>query len=144
MSNELMNQEIREAIDAGERALTSLRAAKNKLKSSRNWGFFDMLGGGLLSSIMKRSQMDDATRYMEIARQDLRNLQKELQEVHVPMDLKIEVGGFLSFADIFFDNFVVDCMVQMKIEEAREQVDDAIFRVESILMDLRNLENNPW
>ena len=35
-------------------------------------------------------------------------------------------------------------MVQSKIAEARVQVEDAIFRVESILMDLRNLENNPW
>lgn len=143
MSNEVMNQNIRKAIEAGERALTSLRAAKGKLKSSRNWGFFDMFGGGLFSSMMKRSQMDDATRYMEIARLDLKNLQRELQEVRVPMDLKIEVGGFLSFADIFLDNFLVDYMVQMKIEKAGEAVEDAIFRVESILMDLRNLENNP-
>ena len=44
MSNELMNQEIREAIDAGERAIISLRAAQDKLNSARNWGIFDMVG----------------------------------------------------------------------------------------------------
>ncbi len=144
MNNEWMNQEIREAIDAGERALISLRAAQNKLNSARNWGFFDMLGGRFFSSIIKRSQMDSAAGYMEAAKEDLRKLQKELKDIQVPMDLKLEVSDFLSFADVFFDNLVVDYMVQMKISKAQEQVEDAIFRVESILMDLRNLERNSW
>lgn len=144
MSNELMNQEIREAIDAGERALISLRAAQDKLNSARNWGIFDMIGGSFFSSLMKRSQIDGASEYMAQAQLDLRRLQKELRDIQVPMDLKIEVSAFLSFADVFFDNLLVDWMVQNKIAEARGQVEDAIFRVESILMDLRNLENRPW
>lgn len=144
MSNELMNQEIREAIDAGERALISLRAAQDKLNSARNWGIFDMIGGSFFSSLMKRSQIDGASEYMAQVQLDLRRLQKELRDIQVPMDLKIEVSDFLSFADVFFDNLLVDWMVQNKIAEARGQVEDAIFRVESILMDLRNLENRPW
>ena len=144
MSNELMNQEIREAIDAGERAIISLRAAQDKLNSARNWGIFDMIGGSFFSSLMKRSQIDGASEYMAQAQLDLRRLQKELRDIQVPMDLKIEVSDFLSFADVFFDNLLVDWMVQNKIAEARGQVEDAIFRVESILMDLRNLENRPW
>ena len=144
MSNELMNQESREAIDAGERALISLRAAQDKLNSARNWGIFDMIGGSFFSSLMKRSQIDGASEYMAQAQLDLRRLQKELRDIQVPMDLKIEVSAFLSFADVFFDNLLVDWMVQNKIAEARGQVEDAIFRVESILMDLRNLENRPW
>lgn len=144
MSNELMNQEIREAIDAGERALISLRAAQDKLNSARNWGIFDMIGGSFFSSLMKRSQIDGASEYMAQAQLDSRRLQKELRDIQVPMDLKIEVSDFLSFADVFFDNLLVDWMVQNKIAEARGQVEDAIFRVESILMDLRNLENRPW
>lgn len=144
MSNELMNQEIREAIDAGERALISLRAAQDKLNSARNWGIFDMIGGSFFSSLMKRSQIDGASEYMAQAQLDFRRLQKELRDIQVPMDLKIEVSDFLSFADVFFDNLLVDWMVQNKIAEARGQVEDAIFRVESILMDLRNLENRPW
>lgn len=144
MSNELMNQEIREAIEAGETALISLREAQAHLNSARNWGIFDMFGGGFFSSMIKRSKMDDAVHCMERAKQDLARLQKELRDIHVPMDLKLEVSEFLSFADIFFDNLLVDYMVQNKIAEARAQIDDAVFRVESILMDLRNLQNNPW
>ena len=74
MSNELMNQEIREAIDAGERALISLRAAQDKLNSARNWGIFDMIGGSFFSSLMKRSQIDGASEYMAQAQLDLLSL----------------------------------------------------------------------
>lgn len=64
MSNEIMRREMKEAIDAGERALRTLRSAQEKLNSAGNWGIFDMLGGGLFSTIMKRSKMDDAKMLM--------------------------------------------------------------------------------
>ena len=39
-------KEIRDAVLAGEAALDSLRSAREKLESAKNWGVFDMLGGG--------------------------------------------------------------------------------------------------
>ena len=71
MSNEIMRREMKEALDAGERALSSLRNAQEKLNSAGNWGLFDMFGGGLFSTIMKRSKMDDAQQLMEAAKSDL-------------------------------------------------------------------------
>lgn len=127
---------MREAIYAGERALSSLRMAQEKLNSAGNWGLFDMFGGGFFSSMMKHSKMDDAARFMEEAKVDLMRFQKELRDVNVPLDLKMEVGSFLSFADFFFDGFVVDYLVQSKISDAKEQVSDAIYRVQQILREL--------
>lgn len=66
-----------------------------------------------------------------------RLFQKELKDVNVPLDLRIEVGSFLSFADFFFDGFVADYLVQSKISEAKSQISDAIFRVEQILRELK-------
>ena len=137
MSNEIMKREMKEAMDAGERALTSLRNAQVKLNSAGNWGLFDMFGGGLFSTIMKRSKMDDAQQLMEAAKSDLKRFQRELKDVNIPLDLRMEVGSFLSFADFFFDGFVEDYLVQSKISEAKEQVSDAIIRVEQILNELR-------
>lgn len=137
MNNEMMKQEIKEAMDAGERALSSLRMAEDKLKSAGNWGLFDMFGGGLFSTIMKRSRMSEAQSCMESAKADLRRFQKELKDVDIPLDLRMEIGSFLSFADFFFDGFVADYLVQTKISDAREQVSDAIFRVEQIMKDLK-------
>lgn len=136
MNNEIMRREMKEAMDAGERALATLRSAQEKLNSASNWGLFDMFGGGLLSTVMKRSKMTDAQNLMEAAKMDLRRFQKELKDVNVPLDLRIEVGSFLSFADFFFDGFVADYLVQSKISDAKEQVSDAIFRVEQILREL--------
>ena len=137
MSNEIMRREMKEALDAGERALSSLRKAQEKLNSAGNWGLFDMLGGGLFSTIMKRSKMDDAQQLMEAAKTDLKRFQRELKDVNIPLDLRMEVGSFLSFADFFFDGFVADYLVQSKISEAKEQVSDAIIRVEQILNELK-------
>ena len=46
-----------------------------------------------------------------------------------------------SFADFFLDGLVADYMVQSKIADAREQVDDAINRIEKILADVKNRMN---
>lgn len=137
MSNEIMRREMKEALDAGERALSSLRNAQEKLNSAGNWGLFDMFGGGLFSTIMKRAKMDDAQQLMEVAKSDLKRFQRELKDVNIPLDLRMEVGSFLSFADFFFDGFVADYLVQSKISEAKEQVSDAIIRVEQILNELK-------
>ena len=137
MSNEIMRREMKEALDAGERALSSLRNAQEKLNSAGNWGLFDMFGGGLFSTIMKRSKMDDAQQLMEAAKTDLKRFQRELKDFNSPLDLRMEVGSFLSFADFFFDGFVADYLVQSKISEAKEQVSDAIIRVEQILNELK-------
>ena len=40
--NDIMRREMQEAIAAGERALLSLRSAREKLDSAGNWGIFDM------------------------------------------------------------------------------------------------------
>ena len=137
MSNEMMRREMKEAMDAGERALSSLRSAQEKLNSAGNWGLFDMFGGGLFSTMIKRSKMDDAQNLMEAAKTDLKRFQKELKDVNIPLDLRMEVGSFLSFADFFFDGFVADYLVQSKISDAKEQVSDAIIRVEQILSELK-------
>lgn len=139
MSNEMMRQEMQEAIDAGERALGSLKMAKDKLNSARSWGIADLLGGGLITDMIKHSRMNDAAVHMEAAKRDLLIFQRELKDVNVPLDLRMEVGGFLSFADFFFDGLVADYLVQSKIAEARAQVTDAIGMVEILLRDLKEL-----
>ena len=129
--------EIREAIDAGERALRSLYVAQEKLKSARGWGIFDLLGGGLITDLVKHSKIEAASQSMEEAKYHLQRFRKELSDVNGNFNLQLNVGGFLSFADFFFDGLVVDYLVQSKIAEARSQVDDAIIKVNRILNELK-------
>ena len=136
MGNE--KKEIREAIVAGERALNSLYEAQDKLNSARGWGMFDLFGGGLLADMMKHGKMNDASRFMEDAKCHLKAFQKELKDVNLSLDLRMEISSFLSFADFFFDGLVADYLVQSKIMAAKEQVEDAIVMVTNVLNTLRD------
>ena len=127
-----IEKEKREAIEAGQRALSSLRTAKENLNSAKNWGLVDMFGGGFFSTMLKHSKMDQA-------KYDLRNFSKELNDVNMACDLHIDTGDFLSFADYFFDGFVVDWMVQDRINTAKRQVEEAIRRTESIVNQLQRM-----
>ena len=131
-------KEKREAINAGNRALNSLQAARDNLNRAKSWGMWDMFGGGFISTMLKNSKMEDAKRNMEQAKYDLRNFSRELGDISMVCNLHIETGDFLSFADWFFDGFVVDWMVQDRINKARNHVEEAIRQVEGILRQLRN------
>ena len=128
--------EIREAYTAGERALESLYAAQDYLRSAGNWGIFDMLGGGFISTIAKRSKMRDANACMEQAQYDLQQFQQELRDVTAIPGLYLEMDDFLGFADYFFDGFLADLLVQSRIREAQEKVDTAIEQVHLALAKL--------
>lgn len=130
-------KEKREAIEAGERALYSLRNASKELDSAKGWGFFDMFGGRGIATFVKHSKMNNAQQYMERAKYDLQTFSRELRDVSGYMNFEFNTGDFLSFADYFFDNFFVDMMVQNRINNAKRQVDEAIWRVEDILRSLR-------
>ena len=122
MSNEMMKREMQEAVQAGERALQSLYAARDKLGSARNWGIFDMLGGGFISDFVKHSKMNDAAALMEQAKSDIQRFQRELRDVQVSLDLRMEIGSFLSFADFFFWTGwwqIIWCRARLQMQENR-------------------------
>lgn len=129
--------EIREAIEAGERALRSLREAKNSLGSARNWGLLDLFGGRSISGLVKHMKIGGARSSLNRAKADLDRFSRELSDVRDLQGLNIEIGDFLTFADFFFDGFLADIMVQSKIRQAQDQIDDAIYRVENLLEGLK-------
>ena len=139
MENNVMRQEVQEAISAGQRALSSLRAAKERLGSAKNWGLMDLFGGGFLTDLTKHSRLNDAAASLDAAQNDLRVFQKELRDVQINLDLRRETGGFLMFADFFLDCPLTDFLMQSKIAEAGKQVEESIDQVEYVLASL-----NEW
>lgn len=128
----MYEMERREAIEAGERALQSLNAARDALSSARGWGVVDILGGGFFSTMLKRDNMAKAQEAMEQAAQDLQIFHRELGDVNMSLD----VGDFLSFADYLFDGFLADMMVQSRIADAQKQVEAVTEQVEHLLAQL--------
>lgn len=138
MTEETRRQETEEAVRAGERALASLRSAQSKLSSARSWGVWDILGGGLITNVVKHSRINEASSCLDRAKTDLKIFQRELRDVPDFADLGIEINSFLSFADFFLDGLLADCAVQSKINDAKRQVDSAVLQVERLLGQLRN------
>ena len=137
---EYKNQkEIDEAIAAGERALISLEEARASLSSAGNWGLFDMLGGGMISTFVKHSKIDKAGAEIEYAKRDMRVFERELSDVQQRIDVDLNIGDFLTFADYFFDGLIADWLVQSKITNARAQVEEAILKVREIIVKLKQM-----
>lgn len=136
MMDKNMAVEVREAREAGVRALNSLRLAQRYLKKAGNWGIVDILGGGVISSLIKHSRISEAQACVQQAEADLDTFRRELADICVP---DLQIGGFLTFADFFFDGLLSDLLVQSRIREAIRRLDDACRQVEDVLYRLENL-----
>ena len=132
-------REIREAIQAGEAALRSLERAMEKMGSAKNWGIFDMMGGGLFSSLFKHSKIDRASADIEEAKRQLAVFKRELEDVSISEDFSVVIGDGLRFIDTFLDNVFADVVVQSRINSAIERLDKVSGQVRGILTKLYSL-----
>lgn len=128
--------ELTEALAAGQSAALSLAAVRKSLESAAGWGVWDMMGGGLLSTMAKHSHMDQAKEHAHQAEQALRRFHRELQDVQAQLDLHLQLDGFLRFADYFFDGLIVDWSVQSRINSSRQAVGQAEQRVSEMVARL--------
>ena len=128
---------LAEALHAGRQAEQALSGVLDSLDSAESWGTWDMLGGGLFTTMAKHGHIDDARAGIDHAQRALSRFRTELADVR-DMELpQVQVGEFATFADYFFDGFFMDWMVQSKIQDAQEGVSEVHVRV---LNALRNLE----
>lgn len=132
--------EMNEAIIAGKRTLSTLKEARDSLKSAGNWGVADLLGGGFIIDMVKHSKLEDAKEKLEAAKVQMQCFQKELKDVELPSEFRVEIDGFLTFADFFFDGLIADWLVQTRINDAKEEVEHAIVSVENLVRDLQDWE----
>ena len=121
-----LEKELDEAIAAADETIDLLDQAYASMNSARNWGLFDMVGGGIFSTMVKREKMRDGRYYMNEAKRSLMKLRNELDDVDDLPDLDLNMDDFLSFADFFFDGFFADFMVQGRINDAREKIDQTL------------------
>ena len=126
----IQRKEVNEAINAADDAIFYLERARKSLNSASNWGLLDLFGGGTISGLIKHSKLGNAENDIESARYSLRKFSQELRDVDGLND--VNIGGFLTFADFFFDGFVADVLVQSKIGKAQSQCDDALRQVRQI------------
>ncbi len=128
-------REVDEARAAGRLALESLDDLSKSLGSAREWGTWDMLGGGALVTAQKYSHVDQAREYAEEAQRDLFHFQTELKDVQINAELSVEVSDLDRFADYVLDG-IFDGIVQLKINRASEETEDVQADVDALLQGL--------
>lgn len=131
-----IEKETIEAKLAGEAALLSLKKAKENLNSARNWGIYDLVGGGFFSSLVKHSKMNDANQYILDAKNKLDKFARELKDVESIRHINLDTSDLVGFSDVFFDNILADVLMQDRINKARNQIDEIIYKVEGIICKL--------
>ena len=129
-------KELREALSSGRAVLGALDRAAERLESARNWGAYDMLGGGVIATAVKHNRIDEARNAIHSAQHALRRFQKELADVQRDVQIRIDIGGMLTFADFLFDNLFTDWIVQGRIKEAQKEVSDKRTQVYRIVSDV--------
>jgi flagellin-specific chaperone FliS len=103
-----------------------------------------MLGGGLLATAVKHSNIDNAQNIIHNVQFQLKKFKRELSDVrltHIP-ELGIQLDSFMTFADYFFDNLIFDWVVQSKINRSLENCEHMYGQVSKIISRLKNADKD--
>ena len=128
--------ELEEAVAAGKNVKHDLLDVQSSLEKARDWGTFDMFGGGAISSFVKHQHLDEAESCIHKAQTSMRYFQKELLDIQEEAHLEVDISSMLKFADFFFDGFFVDMMVQDKINDSLDQTKSQRSKVNEIMLNL--------
>lgn len=135
----MQEREIQEAIAACDQVLSSIDEARRELSSAKNWGIFDILGGGLFASLIKHGKMSRAESAMARIQSDLRLLQRELRDVSQAVEFSFSAQDLNMFLDIAFDNVFSDLLSQSKISHALSELTELEQDVTGLQIRLRQL-----
>lgn len=140
MTNNL--KEINDVQKIIDEILSLIDEAETKFNKARNWGFFDILGGGFITDLFKHSNLDSASDIMNKINYLLKDLQRELDEVVTPTDFSMNTNTFASFADFIFDGVLADAYMQSKIMSSLKELKNLRSTLLNLKSKLSNLSNN--
>lgn len=133
-------REVTEAEEAGEKAIRALENALDRLDSAEGMSTWDtFLGGGMLVSALKHSEIDKSKDHMQTAERALRRFETELMDVQdmVVESYAVNQKDIYTFTDIFFDNMFSDFIVHSRIAETKSKLTDVLTEVGRVLNQLK-------
>ena len=110
-------KELKEARSAADISIAKIDCGLSQLESASSWGIFDILGGGLFSSLVKRNKIGQANLSLEEISASLKSLNKELSDVDISLPDAIPDRLSDELFDLVFDNIFTDIRVQGEIKE---------------------------
>lgn len=135
-------REIEEAINVGSRAARLAEQISRELDSAHGWGVYDLVGGGLMADMVKHSHLNTAQEQINSLQSELRNFKKELADVSMNEHMRVQIDGFLKFADFFWDGFFTDILVLDKIKESQYQMQSCLKSLDRAMSRLDTMKND--
>ena len=136
----ILNKDIKEALEEGEKTEKLLKVVQSYLKKARDWGRVrtDKRQRGNSS---KSRAIDQAMNNLTKAQLQLNLFDKELRDLGKSnLSLRIKSNQFNKFTDFFFDNLISDWIVQQKIKSTIGSVEAVQDQVRRICMSLQKEE----
>ena len=134
-------QEIKEAISAGYSARGTADRILSELESADGWNTWDMFGGGgIITHMAKHSHLDEAQDLVQELQDKLRRFKTELSDIQITANMKVNIDGFLRFADYFFDGLFADWAVGDKISQSLSSVSNTKNEINRMLDKLNDME----
>jgi len=130
-------KEISEAYSAGNNLLRVVYDTINYLQKAYGVGVWDILGGGMISTLIKHDYIDEVKRNNYKVKEYISAFKMELNDINTNLNIDLDLGSFVTFADYFFDGLFVDWYVQSNINEA---LNNAKELEQNIIHILQNLE----
>lgn len=116
------NVQKNEALNITNQLISLVEDAEHSLASARNWGFIDLLGGGIITDLIKHSKINKASNSMDQVNYLMKRLQNVLGSIQLPVNYSMQLGGFSTFADFFFDGTFADGYMTYKIMSSLDEV----------------------
>lgn len=132
-------REVNEAVDAGNKAVHAIDRALDSLDSAEGMSIWDtFLGGGLIVSALKHSEIGESEDHIRRASKALRHFETELMDVQNTNveSFSINQKDIFTFTDIFFDNMFSDFIVHSRITDTKDQLTDVLSEVRRVLSQL--------
>lgn len=126
------NQEVIEAKIASENLLRKINEAEVLLRKAKVWGIWDILGGGLLVSFIKRSRINQANQTLREVSDAMKIFLKELNDVDDDFDLDLNASSMEYLFDTWFDNIFTDMFVQSKLNNQLRDLNSLREKVQAI------------
>lgn len=110
-------KELQEAKVAAQHVLLRMDNAIKSLENAKSWGWWDMFGGGMLTSMFKRDNIRNANEDIREISQALHRLNQELEDVNMTLPLEINDTISDTVFDVWFDNIFTDWHVQDEVSK---------------------------
>lgn len=125
-------KELQEAKVAAQHVLLRMDNAIKSLENAKSWGWWDMFGGGMLTSMFKRDNIRNANEDIREISQALHRLNQELEDVNMTLPLEINDTISDTVFDVWFDNIFTDWQVQDEV--SKKLVEIKQFRSELVAL----------